>query len=106
MEPKKRTVTLRDERPSNGVWRTLRAYLDENRLRIEGHDLGKGVSHDGEYEWFERYAAEQLPSIVALLDGHAGEDVLDVLERWVGRSYELEKRLQDSKISHELEVYY
>ena len=106
MEPGKRTVTLRNERPRNGVWRTLRAYFDENRLRIEGHDLGEGVSHDGEYEWFERYAADQFPSIVALLDGHPGEDVLDVLERWVGRSYELEARLRDSKIPHQLEVYY
>lgn len=106
MEPRK--VMLRNERKGRDR-RYLWAYVDDDgRLHIDGQDLGPGtamVSDDGEYEWFRTYGAKDVPRIVALLDGQPGEDVLDVLKRWVGRSYDLEERLKESGIPGELHVY-
>lgn len=99
-----REVVLRDERAGRNS-RRLWAYVDEHGLHIDGQDLGPGtaaVSGDGEYEWFKTFAPENVPPVVALLDGQTGEDVLDMLERWAGRSYELEALLRDSGIPHEL----
>ncbi len=99
-----REVVLRDERRGRDS-RRLWAYADERGLHIDGQDLGPGtavVSGDGEYEWFKTFAPENVPQEVVLLDGQPGEDVLDVLERWVGRSYELEALLRESGIPHEL----
>jgi len=103
-------VTLREER--NGAdYRHLEAYVDEHgRLHIDGQDLGPAtaiVSSDGEYEWYKTIAAEDVPRVVALLDGQPGDDVLDVLERdWTGaESYELERRLRESDIHVELFVW-
>ena len=99
----KRVVVLREER-HGADYRYLCAYVDEQRrLHIDGQDLGPGtaiVSSDGEYEWFQTIAAEDIPRVVALLDGGAGDDVLELLERhWTGaRSYELERRLRGSGI--------
>ena len=105
-----RTVTLRAER--NGAdYRHLAAYLDEQgRLHIDGQDLGPGtaiVSSDGEYEWYNTIAAEDVPRVVELLEGQPGDDVLDLLERnWTGaHSYELERRLRESDIHVELFVW-
>jgi hypothetical protein len=96
-----RTIRLRAEVDGKDK-RFLDAFLDEEgRLCIDGQDLGPGtalISSDGEYEWSFTYAVADLPRVSAVLDGQPGEDVLDVLERWVGRSYELEKRLRESGI--------
>ena len=100
-------MTLREER-SGKDYRWLGAYVDDDgRLHIDGQDLGPGtavVSDDGEYEWFETIAAADVPRVVELLGGSAGEDVLDVLERaWTGaQSYELERRLRESSIPVQL----
>ena len=102
-----RKVTLRDEskgRNSRSLW----AYVDEGGLNIEGQDLGPGtasMSGDGEYEWFRRFAFEDVPLVVALLDGEPGEDVMDVLERWVGKSDELEARMRESTIPSAFSSY-
>ena len=99
-----RQVTLRDERAGSDS-RHLWAYTDAaGRLHIDGQDLGPGtasVSSDGEYEWFETFAEEDVPRVVALLGGQPDEHVLDVLERWSGRSYELTRLLRDSGIPRE-----
>jgi hypothetical protein len=101
--PPPRKVTLRAER-SGSDYRHLEAYLDvAGILHFDGQDLGPGtgiVSDDGEYEWFETIAAADVPRVVALLGGQAGDDLLDLLERhYTGTgSYELEKRLRESDI--------
>ena len=94
-------MTLREERGADA--RYLWAYLDRRgRLHIDGHDLGPGtapVSDDGEYEWFQTIAAEDVPRVVALLGGEPGADVHDLLAGWTGdRSYELERLLRQSDI--------
>ena len=63
------------------------------------------MSDDGEYEWFTTYAPADVPHVVALLDGQPGDDVFEVLQRWVGRSYELEERLRASGIPVERYVW-
>ncbi len=96
-----RTIVLQNMRDERGQ-RYLTAYVDaEGDLRIDGHDMGSGtamVSGDGEYEWWSVYSADDLPAIVALLDGNPSDNVLDLLEsRWTGeRAGELERRLSDS----------
>jgi hypothetical protein len=101
---------LRSER-SGADSRYLRAYVDEEgRLHIDGQDLGPAtapVSSDGEYEWFQTIAAADVPRVVEVLGGRAGEDVLDVLERdFTGdASYDLEARLRASGIEIDRFVY-
>lgn len=102
-----RTITLREERDGGDV-RLLWAYVDAKGLHIDGQDLGPGtapVSDDGEYEWFTTYAPRTFDRIKLLLDGTPYEEILDVLERWVGRSYELERRLGESGIRQVTEVW-
>ena len=103
-KPVARTVMLRKERAGADL-RSLWAHMDEEgRLHIDGQDLGSGtatISPDGEYEWFKTFAAEDVPRIVALLGGSPDEDALDVLERWSGKSYDLEALLRDSGIPFE-----
>lgn len=102
----RRKVQLRQER-DGADHRHLWAYVDdEGNLHIDGQDLGPGtapVSDDGEYEWFKTIKAKDVPKVVALLGGDAGDDVLELLEaRYTGAgSYELEKRLRDSDIEIE-----
>jgi hypothetical protein len=77
-------VILRIERDGPDS-RHLEAYLDEEgNLHLDGHDLGPKtapVSDDGEYEWFEKVAAADLPRLIELLGGQPGEDILDLLHR-------------------------
>jgi hypothetical protein len=104
-----RVVTLRSER-RGADWFNLWAYLDDQGcLHIDGQDLGPviaPVSDDGEYEYFKTYAAADVPRVVALLDGHPGEDIQDLLERsWTGeRSWELDRRLLESGIPAKVHV--
>lgn len=106
-----RKVVLREERVGRD-YRYLEAYLDEQgRLHIDGQDLGPGtaiVTSDGEYEWFETYAAQDVPRIVELLGGKPGENVLDLLERnWCGAACdELERLLRESDIPVHRQVWY
>jgi hypothetical protein len=102
-EVNRRMVTLRDIHAGPDR-RFLSAYLDgQGNLHLDGHDLGPAtasMSPDGEYEWFQVIAAVDVERVVMLLDGQAGENVLDLLARdWTGdRSYELERRLRASDI--------
>ncbi|MEP7216070.1 MAG: hypothetical protein ABI782_07430 [Anaerolineaceae bacterium] len=100
-------VTLRDEQQGHDR-RALWAHVDDaGAHHIDGQDLGPGtasVSSDGEYEWFRTFSAAHLPQVIELLDGRPGEDPLDVPERWIGRSYELERRLRESTRPSELFV--
>jgi hypothetical protein len=98
-----RVVILRSEQ--NGPdSRNLRAHLDgSGNLHIEGQDLGPAtaiVSTDGEYEWGRTIQRENLPDLIALLDGSPEDHILDLLERnWTGkRAGELERRLSESAI--------
>jgi len=98
-----RMVLLRAERKGGGL-RSLRAYLEpDGSLLLAGHDLGPftaPVSPDGEYEWYEKIKAEDLPRLLELLGADAESDILDVLaEHCTGMaSYDLEKKLKESTI--------
>lgn len=98
-----RVVLLRSEQEGPDA-RYLRAYLDgQGNLHIDGQDLGPVtsiVSRDGEYEWGRTIQKEDLPNVIALLDGSPEDHILDLLERnWTGkRSGELERRLSESAI--------
>lgn len=103
----KRVVTLRSEQ-RGGDTRSLWARLTEDGdLRIDGQDLGPGtapVSPDGEYEWVQVVRQHDLPSLVALLGGESGDDILELLEsRWCGeRSYAFERLLRECDLTVEL----
>jgi hypothetical protein len=105
-----RQVTLRDER-SGPDSRHLWAYLDgEGNLHIDGQDLGPGtapVSTDGEYEWFKKIGAHDLPTLLTLLGAPPDANVLDVLEReWSGeRAGDLETLIRKSGIKVETSVW-
>jgi len=105
-----RTVMLREERRGPDQ-RFLWAYVDElGNLHIDGQDLGPGTaagSSDGEYEWFQTIAANDIARVVELLAGETTDGVLDLLERdWLGeRTYELEKRLRESDIEIRLSTW-
>ena len=103
-------VSLRAER--NGAdQRYLDAWLDTaGNLHLDGQDLGPGtaaVSGDGEYEWFRKIPASEVPRLIALLGGEPGDGILDLLEaHYTGRgSYELERVIRDSDIRSELSVW-
>ena len=108
--PQGRKIILRDE--THGAdHRHLDAYLDiDGALHIDGQDIGPGtaiVSGDGEYEWFQKIAAEHMPRLVALLGGMAGGDIMQLLadQYTDAGSYELERLLRDSGIPVERFVY-
>ena len=103
-------VTLRDIQTGPNR-RFLSAYLDgQGNLHLDGQDLGPAtasVSSDGEYEWFRTIAAADVARVVTLLGGKGGEDVLKLLARdWTGdRSFEFERRLRESDIPIEIQVW-
>lgn len=102
-----RELMLREERHGPDE-RYLWAFVDKDGLHIDGQDLGPGtaiIGSDGEYEWSRVFAPDDIPKVIELLDGERGEDVLSVLQRWVGRADELEDRIGDSDIPHELFTY-
>jgi hypothetical protein len=80
-------VVLRDTRDGSGS-RFLEAILDsDGTLRIEGQDLGRGVSAVfgsdlSEYEWWWRLPAAHVDEAIATLGGAPGELILTVVERW------------------------
>lgn len=92
-------VVLRAEK-SEASLRHLDARLNsDGALLLTGHDLGEGIPFGDEYEYFKTIAADDLPRLVALLDGAPGTSVLDVLASWTGpRSYDLERLLRESDI--------
>jgi hypothetical protein len=105
-----RQVTLRDE--TSGLdRRRLWAYLDDaGNLHIDGQDLGPGtapVSTDGEYEWFKKISARDLPQLLTLLGAPSDASVLDVLEReWSGdKAGALETLIRKSGLRVETSVW-
>ena len=110
MNEESRKVTLRDE-TSGPDRRHLWAYFDdEGNLHIDGQDLGPGtapVSTDGEYEWFKKISAHDLPKLLTLLGAPSGANVLDVLEReWSGdKAGDLETLIRKSDLRVETSVW-
>lgn len=110
MTSERRQVTLRDER-SGPDSRHLWAYLDDDgNLHVDGQDLGPGtapVSTDGEYEWFKKISAHDLPKLLALLGAPPDADVLDVLAlHWSGdKAGDLESLIRKSGIKVETSVW-
>ena len=80
-------VVLRDLRDDRGT-RHLSASRDpDGRIRIDGHDLGRGVEDAfgaglSEYEWSWVIEPEAVPAAVAALDGRDGDDPLKLLVAW------------------------
>ena len=106
---KTRRIVLRAE-VQGADTRHLEAYVDaDGALHIDGQDLGPGtaiVSDDGEYEWFRTIPVSELPRLMELLGGRAGEDIIDVLGRYTGRdSYELERIIREGDIRSKLSVW-
>ena len=105
-----RNVMLREEKQGPDS-RYLWAYLDQlGNLHIDGQDLGPStslVSLDGEYEWFQVIAVNDLPRLVELLGGDPSTNVLDLLEaQWRGpQSYEFERLIRKSDIPVQLHTW-
>jgi hypothetical protein len=98
-----RKVRLRAEHKDVGS-SYLDAYVDKDgALHLDGQDIGPStasVSSDGEYEYFKKIAAADIPALLELLKAPPGAQVLDVLEvNWAGEaSYELERLVRESTI--------
>lgn len=99
-------VVLRDERDGADE-RHLWAYrAADGSLHIDGQDFGPRtvlVSDDGEYEWSTVVAAGDIPRLVEVLGGAAGEDVLEVLAgRYAGAaSDQLDDVIRASGVPHQ-----
>ncbi len=100
-----RKVVLRDQ-SGKGFSRSETArYTAEGGVVIEGQDLGPGVEGvfgEGyyEYEWASAIVPSALPDAVAALGGQPGEDLLDVMERWVaaGTGTDVEQTLKSAGV--------
>ena len=77
----------RDHNGTRSIWGVL---LADGRLKIEGQDLGPGVAAWGEgfteYEWDWTVDAGSVVEVVEILGGSAGEDPLELLQRWSSSS--------------------
>jgi hypothetical protein len=106
-----RSVKLQDEHRADGSWLNITATLErDGTLEISGQDFGpvtKGVSSDGEYEWFYTVAKEHVPALVVALGGQQGTDVIDLLtERWSGdAAYNLGEALRSSGVEYGFSSY-
>ena len=80
-------VVLRNLRDDRGN-RHLSASSDpDGRIRIDGHDLGRGVEDAfgaglSEYEWTWVIEPDAVPAAVAALGGREGDDPLRALAAW------------------------
>jgi hypothetical protein len=74
----------KDERGTRSLWAR---WLSDGSLRIEGQDLGRGVSVLGEglseYEWQWVVEAEDVPRVVELLGSPPGTDPIAAIRAWV-----------------------
>ena len=109
--PAGRTIQLRDQELPSGIRSALWARVeDDGSLHLDAQDLGLPpglMSDDGEYEYFRTIAPEDIPALVALLDGRPGDDLLDLLARdWSGdRSFGLEALLTQAPFPVQLVTY-
>jgi hypothetical protein len=81
------SVVLRYQQDADG-FRGLRATRrPDGGIRIDGHDLGRGVegvfgAGMSEYEWCWVIEPDAVPAAVAALDGREGDDPLQLLAAW------------------------
>jgi hypothetical protein len=106
-----RSVSLQNEHREDGSWLNIDVSLGlDGPLRIRGQDLGpvtKNISPDGEYEWFDTIAAQDVPAMVVALGGQPGTDVIDLLEqRWSGdAAYNLDAAIRSSGVKYSFASY-
>jgi hypothetical protein len=79
-----RRVVLRDARNDRGTQFEAAQLDDDGTLLVTGHHTGPGVSEffgDAitSYDWAYVIAPDRVGTLFTLLDGHAGDDVLDLL---------------------------
>lgn len=80
-------VVLRKLRDDRGTRHLSASRNPDGRIRIEGHDLGRGVEDAfggglSEYEWTWVIEPDSVPAAVAALDGKEGDNPLRVLGAW------------------------
>ena len=80
--PAARQVILRDTRNERGTQFEAAQIDDDGTLRVTGHHTGPGVSEFfgaaiTSYDWAYVIAPERVETLLTLLGGHAGDDVLD-----------------------------
>jgi hypothetical protein len=82
--PAARRVILRDTRNERGTQFEAAQIDNDGTLRVTGHHTGPGVSEFfgaaiTSYDWTYVIAPERVGTLLTLLGGHAGDDVLDRL---------------------------
>ena len=80
-------IVLRDLRDAGGVRHLGATRRPDGGIRIEGQDLGPGVERAfgpglTEYEWAWEIEADDVPAVIAALDGREGDDPLRLLAAW------------------------
>jgi hypothetical protein len=79
-----RRVVLRDARNDRGTQFEAAQIEDDGTLRVTGHHTGPGVSEFfgaaiTSYDWAYVIAPDRTATLLTLLGGHTGDDVLDLL---------------------------
>jgi hypothetical protein len=82
--PAARRVILRDTRNARGTQFEAAQIDDDGTLRVTGHHTGPGVSEFfgpaiTSYDWAYVIAPDRVGTLLTLLGGQAGDDVLDLL---------------------------
>ena len=82
--PAAHRVILRDTRNERGTQFEAAQIDDDGTLRVTGHHTGPGVSEFfgaaiTSYDWAYVIAPGRVGTLLILLGGHAGDDVLDRL---------------------------
>ena len=82
--PAAHRVILRDTRNERGTQFEAAQIDDDGTLRVTGHHTGPGVSEFfgaaiTSYDWAYVIAPERVQTLLTLLGGHTGDDVLDRL---------------------------
>ena len=82
--PAARQVILRDTRNERGTQFEAAQIDDDGTLRVTGHHTGPGVSEFfgaaiTSYDWAYVITPDRVRTLLTLLGGHAGDDVLDRL---------------------------
>ena len=82
--PAAHRVILRDTRNERGTQFEAAQIDDDGTLHVTGHHTGPGVSEFfgaaiSSYDWAYVIAPDRVATLLTLLGGHAGDDVLDRL---------------------------
>ena len=82
--PAARRVILRDTRNERGTQFEAAQIDDDGTLRVTGHHIGLGVSEFfgaaiTSYDWAYVIAPDRVGTLLILLGGQSGDDVLDRL---------------------------